>query len=271
MAAGCAKRHTRHMCLVALAWKCHPRWRLLMAGNRDEFHARPTAPLQPWQPPQEAVIAGRDLRSGGSWMGMSTRGHAAVVTNVRDPTAPAGGPSRGELIAGYLAGNQGAARYVDGLAGRASEFAPFNLLLADADHCCYLGNHPAALHQRLPPGIHGMSNGTLDAPWPKTRRLMQALETWLEQDTSDLGDLWQALADESHPADEDLPHTGIPLELERRLSRTFIRGSDYGTRASTLIAIDHDGHGFIHERRFGPDGGFMGEIRVDVPLGADNR
>ncbi|MCD9085969.1 NRDE family protein [Stenotrophomonas sp. SY1] len=252
------------MCLVTFAWKCHPRWRLFMAGNRDEFHARPTAPLQRWPAPLAGVIAGRDLRSGGSWMGVNTLGHAAVVTNVRDPTAPSGGPSRGELIAGYLGGTQDATTYVDALANRASEFAPFNLLVADAEHCCFLGNHPA-LHLRLPPGIHGMSNGTLDAPWPKTRRLMQALEQWLARDEITLDGIWQALADESRPPDEALPHTGIPLELERRLSSAFIRGTDYGTRASTVIAIDHEGQGFIHERRFGPEGVFLGETRVEIP------
>ncbi|WP_442683459.1 NRDE family protein [Stenotrophomonas sp. JC08] len=251
------------MCLVALAWKCHPCWRLLMAGNRDEFHARPTAPLQRWPPPQETVIAGRDLRSGGSWMGVNNHGQAAVLTNVRDPTAAAGGPSRGELVAGYLAGSDNADRYIDVLSSRAHRFAPFNLLVADAEHCCYLGNHPA-LHQRLPPGIHGMSNGTLDAPWPKTRRLMQALESWLQQPAGDFDDLWPALADESRPADDDLPHTGIALELERRLSSTFIRGGEYGTRASTLVAIDHQGQGFIHERRFGPEGAFLGETRIGI-------
>ena len=181
------------MCLVTLAWKCHPRWRLLMAGNRDEFHARPTAALHAWPDSPAAVIAGRDLRSGGSWMGINGNGHAAVVTNVRDPTAATGGPSRGELIAGYLEGNVGATAYTDALALRAAEFAPFNLLVADADHCAYLGNRPAA-HRVLQPGIHGMSNGALDAPWPKTRRLMQVLDGWLESGEEALDVIWQALA-----------------------------------------------------------------------------
>lgn len=252
------------MCLVALAWKCHPRWRLLLAGNRDEFHARPTAPLQHWAPPQDTVMAGRDLRSGGSWLGVNSSAQVAVLTNVRDPAAPAGGPSRGELVAGYLAGADGAAQYARRLAGHTHRFAPFNLLVADASHCCYLGNHPA-LHRHLPPGIHGMSNGPLHAPWPKTRRLMQALETVVQQPTAGLDSLWPVLADERRPADAELPHTGIALEQERQLSSIFIRGSDYGTRASTLVAIDHHGQGFIHERRFGPEGTFLGESRIELP------
>ncbi len=235
-----------------------------MAGNRDEFHARPTAPLQRWAEPYEAVIAGRDLRSGGSWMGANVRGHAAVVTNVRDPTAPTGGPSRGELIAGYLSGSLDSIRYTEALANRAGQFAPFNLLIADAEHCAYLGNHPAGW-QNLPPGVHGMSNGSLDAPWPKTLRLMRAMEKWLAQDATTLDAIWQALADESRPTDSELPHTGVPMELERRLSSAFIRGADYGTRASTVIVIDHAGQGFIHERRFGPEGVFLGETRAEIP------
>lgn len=253
------------MCLVALAWKCHPRWRLLMAGNRDEFHERPSAPLQRWAPPQEGVIAGRDLRSGGSWMGLNLLGHVAVVTNVRDPTAPAGGPTRGELIAGYLAGQRNASHYATALAARAPTFAPFNLLVADADTCCYLGNHPPAA-RILTPGIHGMSNGALDAPWPKTRRLTGAVAGWLASSGTTLDPIWTALADQHQPDDAELPATGVPLELEQRLATAFIRGQDYGTRASTVIAIDYDGRGFIHERRFGPQGLFTGETRMEIPL-----
>jgi uncharacterized protein with NRDE domain len=252
------------MCLVALAWKSHPRWRLFMAGNRDEFHARPTAALGRWPPPQDGVIAGRDLRSGGTWMGIDGQGRAAVITNVRDPTAASGGPSRGALVADYLAGaGHSAAERIDRLAAVAGDYAPFNLLLADADGCHYLGNRPLA-RQALLPGVHGMSNGALDAPWPKTRRLMAALEGWLAQDDPPLDGLWAALADEWRPADADLPATGIALPLERHLSAAFIRGEDYGTRASTLVAIGHDGRGFIAERRFGPQGVFLGQSRVDV-------
>ena len=251
------------MCLVALAWKTHPRWRLLMAGNRDEFHARPAAPLQRWPSPYDNVIAGRDLRSGGSWMGVNLRGQAAVVTNVRDPSAAAGGPSRGELIASYLAGGQPATDYADTLASRASAFAPFNLLVADAESCSYLGNHPQA-RQDLAPGVHGMSNGALDAPWPKTRRLMGVLEDWLAAGNDGLEPLWAALADEQQAQDAQLPSTGVPLELERLLSSAFIRGTDYGTRASTIVAIGQYGGGFIHERRFGPDGVYLGEARMEI-------
>lgn len=243
-----------------------------MAGNRDEFHARPTAALAPW-PDETSVIGGRDLRSGGGWAGVGGGGRMAVVTNVRDPQASQTGPSRGALVADFLRGRDPAAVHIERLATVAGAYAPFNLLLADGHSLEYLGNHPAE-RQTLGAGVHGMSNGALDAPWPKTQRLMAALETWLEEEgvrslsqrerdlTPDLAPLWAALADEHRPLDSDLPDTGIGLERERWLSPAFIRGDDYGTRASTVLLMDAQGHGQIHERRFGPQGVPAGESSV---------
>ncbi|PPU78043.1 NRDE family protein [Xanthomonas cucurbitae] len=257
------------MCLVALAWKTHPRWRLLLAGNRDEFHERPTAPLARWAAPADSVLAGRDLRSGGSWVGLGSDGRVAVVTNVRDPLATASGRSRGHLIADYLSGSPGAAAYADDLAGAAHAFPPFNLLLCDAERCAHLSNHPP-LARLLAPGIHGMSNGPLDMQWPKTRALTGALHNWCTHDSDDLQPLWDALGDRATAPDHALPDTGVDLPTERLLSAAFIAGPTYGTRASTIVAVDHHGGGFIHERRFGPNGIFQGETRLDIPEHVDN-
>jgi len=256
------------MCLVVLALQSHPRWRLLLVGNRDEFHARPTAPLQRWPAPAQRVLAGRDLRSGGSWVGLDDAGRCTVVTNVRDPLASTSGASRGALVADYLAGAAPAWAFAEALARRADAYPPFNLLLADAEGAHYLGNHPPA-RQRLAPGVHGMSNGALDAPWPKTVRLRAAVADWIAAGDEALSPLWQALADETVADDARLPDTGVGLELERRLSPAFIRGHDYGTRASTIVAVDGAGRGWIHERRFGPDGVFLGETRLEA-LGTGN-
>lgn len=248
----------RAMCLVAFAWKSHPRWRLVLAGNRDEFHGRPTASLAPW--PGTAILAGRDLRSGGTWVGLGRDGRMAVITNVRDGLPPAfNGPSRGALPVAFLAGSTPAPAHAQALAGIASDYAPFNLVLADADACAYVGNHPASGAHDVTPGVHGLSNGAFDAPWPKTRRLREALQAWIEAGHGDLDPLWQALADERIAPDADLPDTGVGLALERRLSAAFIRGRDYGTRAGTIILVGHDGQARIHERRFGPEGVFEGE------------
>ncbi len=251
------------MCLLALAWQSHPRWRLLMAGNRDEFHARPTAPLQRWHLPGEDILAGRDLRSGGTWMGLGEGGRAAVVTNVRDPLASSSGPSRGRLVADYLGGALPADIHAGELEAVAARYPPFNLLLADAAQCRFLGNHPQR-SLALSPGVHVVSNGPLGAPWPKCRRLGAALSRWLDAGEDTFDALWQALADETIAADAELPDTGVELELERQLSPAFIRGHDYGTRASTLLAVDHAGRGWIHERRFGPDGAFLGQTRLEI-------
>ncbi|MCS4281313.1 NRDE family protein [Stenotrophomonas rhizophila] len=249
------------MCLLALAWKTHPRWQLVMAGNRDEFHARPTAALGRWLAPDDGVAAGRDLRSGGTWAGIGPEGRMAVVTNVRDPQARQTGPSRGALVADYLRDAAPAALFADELARHAAEFAPFNLLLADRDSCQFLGNHPL-YRQSLAPGIHGMSNGPLDAPWPKTVTLNAALRIWVDLGNDDLAPLWEALRDETRADDSALPETGIGLERERWLSSAFIRSPEYGTRASTIIALDANGHGFITERRFDVEGVCVGETTL---------
>ncbi|MCC4609074.1 NRDE family protein [Xanthomonas campestris] len=251
------------MCLVALAWKTHPRWRLLLAGNRDEFHERPTAALARWAAPADGVLAGRDLRSGGSWVGLGSDGRVAVVTNVRDPLASSSGRSRGHLIADYLGGTLDARAYAGDLAAAAHEFPPFNLLLCDAEHCEHLSNHPP-LARHLAPGIHGMSNGPLDARWPKTNALTDALRAWCDDASGDLQPLWTALGNPDTAPDHALPHTGVDLATERLLSAAFISGVGYGTRASTIVAVDHQGRGFIHERRFGPNGIFQGETRLDI-------
>ncbi|MFT3763128.1 MAG: NRDE family protein [Pseudoxanthomonas sp.] len=248
------------MCLVALAWKVHPRWRLLLAGNRDELHARPTAPLARW--PGSGIRAGRDLQSGGTWAGIDGCGRCAVVTNVRDPLAARAGPSRGQLPVGFLESQADAFACAESIAASARDFAPFNLLLADADACIHLGNHPQVERRAIAPGVHGMSNGGFDEAWPKTRRLCGAMEKWLESGNEDFDPLWRALADEGIAPDEELPDTGVGLERERLLSAAFIRNPVYGTRASTIVAIDHEGKGFIAERRFGPDGAFAGETTL---------
>ena len=250
----------RAMCVVALAWNAHPRWRLLLAGNRDEFHARPTTPLARW--PDAGLLAGRDHQSGGTWVGLDRRGRVAVVTNVRDGFAqPHDGPSRGALPVAFLAGIPNAAATTAELIANAERYAPFNLVLADAEGCWHLGNHPLQ-REALATGVHGISNGRLDAPWPKTRHLHDALRTWIDAGDDDPQSLWDAMADERIAPDAELPDTGVGIELERRLSPAFVRGETYGTRASTIIMVDREGRGFIHERRFGPNGVFAGETAL---------
>jgi uncharacterized protein with NRDE domain len=249
------------MCLIAFAWKSHPRWRLLLAGNRDEFHARPSLALARWD--DLPIIGGRDREAGGTWLGVNEDGRCGVVTNVRDPADPQRGASRGLLITDYLAGKVDAPRHAQHLLTAGAQYRPFNLLTFDPHAAFYLGNRPEPRMQPVTPGVHGLSNADFNTPWPKTRALMRRVQAWIDNgDEADFGDLFEALADERQAPDEQLPDTGVGLERERWLSSAFIRGEHYGTRASTLVAIGHDGKGVIVERRFGPLGSFEGETTL---------
>jgi uncharacterized protein with NRDE domain len=256
------------MCVVAFAWQAHPRWRLLLAGNRDEFHARPTAPLAPWDD-GSGIIAGRDLEAGGTWLGVDGRGRCALVTNVRDLRHPHDGLSRGLLASDYLRGDAGAVAHAQALQATASAYRPFNLLLFDAQACAWTGNLPRVRMALPSPGVHVLSNAQLDTPWPKAVALGEALRGWIEAGgDDDFAPLFTALADETRWPDARLPDTGIGLERERWLSPAFIRGAEYGTRASTVVALDHSGGGMIIERRWGPMGVGLGETRLQLDTGS---
>ena len=249
------------MCLIAFAWDTHPRWRLLLAGNRDEFHARPSAALARWD--DAPIVGGRDLEAGGTWLGVTDGGRCCVVTNVRDPRDPQLGASRGLLATDYLCGDADAATHAQQLLRTAADYRPFNLLTFDAREAFYLGNRPEPHAQAVTSGVHGLSNADFNTPWPKTRALMQRLQQWIDAGgDADFAPLFAALADERQAPEAQLPDTGVGPERERWLSSAFIRGELYGTRASTVVAIDHDGRGVIAERRFGPNGRFHGETML---------
>jgi uncharacterized protein with NRDE domain len=229
------------MCVVALAWAAHPRWQLVVVGNRDEFHARSSAPLDRWEDAPH-VIAGRDLVSGGGWIGVSDRGRFAVVTNVAGHPRGDAAPSRGTLVADYLR---------DGTLppdGMLAAFGGFSLITI-GDTADFRTNRPETDHRPLAFGLHGISNGPLDPPWPRTRTLTAALGDWLAAG-SPLDDLLDLLGDERPAATGERP--------------VFIRDSVYGTRCSTVIAVDATGAATIIERRFGPAGRRDGETRIDL-------
>lgn len=256
------------MCLVAFAWLAHPRWRLVLAGNRDESHARPAAPLARWTA-ERGLIAGRDLEAGGAWLGVGGNGRAGVVTNVRDPRASRLGQSRGGLLVEYLGGLNPVDAHAASLAHRAVEYRPFNLVLFDSRAAVVVTNHPIPRWEKLPPGLQALSNGAPGDAWPKTRKLQASLEQWLACDVASVDDLFAPLADETIAPDDELPDTGMGLEIERRLSPAFIRGEEYGTRACTVLAVNSTGAGMIIERRFGPRGVFEGESREEFLWSSD--
>lgn len=228
------------MCVAAIAWAAHPRWRMVAIGNRDEYHARPAAPLDRWE---NGILAGRDLEAGGTWLGVSP-GRFALVTNRRAEGYPRPRmASRGGLVTGWLLGED---------PGGLAAMNPFNLFTAGPDGAQLSTNFPQIESRTLPPGIHGLSNGGLDERWHKIARLEVALADWLDHD-ADPAALLDALADE----------TPDPVDPDNFLSPPFIRNPGYGTRCSSVIAVTADGRGTIIERRFDELGLVIGETALD--------
>jgi uncharacterized protein with NRDE domain len=251
------------MCVLAFAWRAHPRWRMVVAGNRDELHSRPSAPLARWPTPDH-VLAGRDLQSGGTWLGVSEQGRFAVITNVRGPgTLGVDRLSRGALVSGFLTGER------DYAVADLSKFNPFNLIEVGADGAAFLTNQPEPMRGALAPGIYGLSNGALDEPWPKTMQLKSRLLEWIVTEDGRPETLLQALREETVPRIGIQPALESDVEQEPRSSPVFLRHPIYGTRCSTVVAIGDDGEGVIVERRYSPAGAVTGETTLpfvcDVP------
>ncbi|HEX4327662.1 MAG TPA: NRDE family protein [Burkholderiales bacterium] len=255
------------MCLIACAWKAHPRYRLVVAANRDEHHSRPTAPAVFWEDASQ-LFAGRDLKDRGTWMGVTTQGRFAALTNYRDPTEfKAGAPTRGALVSNFLRESTRPIDYAESLGAIQYMYNGFNLLVGDADALWYVGNRAGAPRE-VPPGVHGLSNALLDTPWPKAVGLEGALAAALESapDATALTDtLFAALAERSPAADTQLPDTGIGLTRERELSPRMIVAPLYGTRSATVLLIDQAGNIEFAERSFAPDGSVTGEVRRAIP------
>ncbi|MCL5042185.1 MAG: NRDE family protein [Gammaproteobacteria bacterium] len=243
------------MCLIAFAWQVNDQ-PLLLLGNRDEFHARPTRAAQFWTEEGHAdMLAGKDLQAGGSWLGVTRSGRFAALTNVRAPGAQRDGKSRGHLIHNYLTGDQDPHSYLQRLQAAAADYADFNLLVGNRMELWFFHSRDAQLLP-VPPGVHGLSNASLDTPWPKTRRLCQDLA-----DNLGAGDdqLLTLLARHERYPDAQLPETGISRDWERMLSAAFIVSPDYGTRASTVVRLDATGGISFRERQFNPAGESVGE------------
>lgn len=238
------------MCLVLLAWRAHPDYPLVVAANRDEFFARPTAPAAWWQD-VPAVLAGRDLQGGGTWMGVSRNGRFAALTNFRDPASFSGDKaSRGELVAAYLRGDDAPGAYLQSVAPRLADYNPFNLLVADRDSLWYLGSRENAPPRALAPGVYGLSNHLLDTPWPKVQRAKSALAKALDA-LPRRAPLFDLLRDRSPVPDAQLPRTGVSLDWERLLSAAFVHSPDYGTRSGTVLLVDRHGEALLEEISFG--------------------
>jgi len=241
------------MCLLVFAWQTHPDYPLIFAGNRDERHARAASSAAFWEDAPE-VLAGRDLEAGGAWVGVTSAGRFAVVTNYREGLDPPKAKrSRGELVAEFLRGHMAAHDYVEQLRCRQQDYGAFSFLAGDRRELHYVSNrdnHPGP----VAPGIHGLSNHLLDTPWPKVERSRARLGLLLEQSAVSSAALLRLLSDRQEADAAELPDTGIGAELEKRVSAPFVVNPVYGTRCSTAVRLHADGSLRFAERVFTPAG-----------------
>ncbi len=248
------------MCLIALAWQAHPDQPLVVAANRDEWRERPARAAHWWED-HPAILAGRDLQAGGTWMGVTPGRRFAAVTNFRDPSdrRPAA-RSRGELVSGFLLSDETPAAFLARLAPRAGDYSAFNLLVGDAGSLWYYGSREGTVRE-VAPGVHALSNHLLDEPWPKVTRAREAMARARGD-----ADLFAMLADATPAPDAHLPDTGVGLERERWLSPILIRGEAYGTRTSTVLRLGAAG-GRLEERTLDAAGAVTATAAFDVPFG----
>jgi len=237
------------MCLILFAYKQHPVYPLVLLANRDEFYDRPTEPASFWDD-NPGLLAGRDLREGGTWLGMTRRGRLAALTNYRDPASVIlQAPSRGWLVRDYLCSHDDAEIYLKQLINQANRYNGFSLVLGNPFHLFYFSNHNGMIE--LSPGLYGLSNRLLNTPWPKVERGKARLGALLsEAEAPHPEDLFAVLKDPFRPEDHQLPDTGIGLEWERILASIFIASPIYGTRSSSVLLVNQRRQATFIERTF---------------------
>lgn len=243
------------MCLIVFAWQVVPSVPLIAAANRDEFYQRATAPAAAW-PEHPHIYAGRDLKAGGSWMGVTQPGEDggpsrfAAITNIRAPSEHRdNAPSRGQLVSGYLAGSMTPQEYVESIRANAHEYNGFNLVLGDRDTLIWYSNKGDSDPRNgkpLEPGVYGLSNALLDAPWPKVLKTKAQFASLLCLGAPEDA-FFEMLSDTTQAPDLRLPETGVPLEVERMLSAVKIESPEYGTRTSTVVKLYANAPATLHE------------------------
>ena len=254
------------MCLLVLALRTHPRLPFIVAGNRDEFHARPTQAAR-WWPDKRDIVGGRDLQAGGTWLAVHRNGRFAAVTNYRDAhREKAGFRSRGDLVTGFLDAHAGVVEYLKSIDNGA--YAGFNLVVSDGRSAGYLSNRGAGLRE-LPPGIYGLSNATLDDPWSKVTRTKARLAALIDADEVNESSLLRMLDDRDKASADEVETNGLSFTMAHTLTAPFIVHPEYGTRCSTVMTIDDGGSVRFVERRFDPAGRTSGESKFAFESGQD--
>jgi uncharacterized protein with NRDE domain len=238
------------MCLLLLALQQHSKYKLILAANRDEFYDRPTTPLEFWESNPD-LLAGRDLKAGGTWLGTTRTGRLAAITNYRDPAhAIEHASSRGKLVLDFLRKKVPATEYLERIASVEHQYNGFNLVLGSVSELFWHSNRSDGM-KRLTKGIYGLSNHLLDTPWPKLKRAKRGFREVIGAGGKILPEeLFRVLSDLTLPPDDDLPDTGVGLEWERILSPVFISSPVYGTRSSSVILVDHENQVQFTERTY---------------------
>ena len=244
------------MCLIAIAYEAHPEYPLVVAANRDEYYDRQASQAHFWDE-YPAVLAGRDLQAGGTWLGIDRHGRFGAITNFRSAgTNSDDAPSRGHLVSDFLCGRVPARAYLSRIATAAHRYNGFNLLLRDGGGLFYFSNRDSgsnAAPRKLEPGVYGLSNHLLDTPWPK---VVQAKERFgrIIGSGQPLENLFDILKDSEPVPDHVLPETGIDTARERLLSSIFIASETYGTRCSTVLSLSTTHRARFIERSYDPGG-----------------
>ncbi len=238
------------MCLINFHFQDHPKYKLIIAANRDEFYERPTAEAHFWED-KPMILAGRDLKQMGTWLGISKNGRFAALTNFRDPSQMKGDKvSRGEIVSNYLETDISPQAYLESLHENKERYEGFNVLVGSPDQLFYYSNIQGKIYE-IPSGTHGLCNHLLNTPWPKVMKGKDALQKVVQQQRKvESSDLFSLLSDNEEAEDIHLPNTGVPLELERKLSPLFIKTPDYGTRSSTILTVDYDNQVTFIERTY---------------------
>ena len=257
------------MCLILLAWRAHPEYSLIFAGNRDEAYERPSAPADFWSD-DPRIYGGRDLLKGGTWLGVTRAGRVAAVTNYRERPAIRNLPrSRGELTSGYLRGAEDPRSYLESVSKAGAEYGPYSLIVGDGERLYYRSNRGDGIHE-LSHGLHGLSNHLINTPWPKITSGKARLAKLLGAGKAELtAGLFEILLDRTPAPEAELPDTGVGPQRERELSPSFIAGDHYGTRASTVLLVNRRHEVLFVERNFGPGGKETATTRREFQVAAD--
>lgn len=253
------------MCLLLISYNTHPGYPLIVAANRDEFYNRPTEKAHFWKNNPE-LLAGRDIEAGGTWLGITKSGRFAAITNYRDMNSvKENAPSRGSLTLNFLKSDIPPVKYGYSLSEKADEYNGYNLLFSDMETFYYFSNQIKSLRQ-LSEGVYGLSNHLLDTPWPKVVKSKEAFLDATSNETVSAETLFEILSDDREAPDNQLPETGLSIELERAVSPVFIRSDRYGTRSSTVLLISSERQVLFIEKSLDTYSGQWLESRFEFKL-----